>query len=649
MNHLNPSTTIGDDCEIVHSGNQEEDWIHVYSAHKLYTPRKINNVYFDGTKDITISAYDVGISYKTTTLALQNLSDVDLDIFSKDALVHILNAFDEENVVKRGLLRSYIVTEENPDYTYLHDRCFIIDIAMLICGLVANEDQTLAEKYVQGLLECYYTDGSIPHSVSAIHGLVPTTIPAVPATPTMPYIPEIPATNRCLRTETSVLAMYALLYFKSKYPSSSLANSIDTKVSLALSALETFYDANTNSFIQGKGKYSPTYATFDPDFVYTDHMLVDNIFAYYMYSLAGNVARATALQTTLLDSFWDTPSRNFKISLESDEQTVYTASYGAMFLKSIAHPEAAHTLGLVENYYSTVSDPECVAQAAGYKERLDSIGISSYATLTVALARLSFRQFNRALSDLVSMSNMFNIDTGILQYNKESLVNAEYTLYNLNSVVMLLTILKPKDIFLINCSLDEAGMPDAVHIHNVEEIRGIGSALADIEAEVQDVSAGLTVLDTDLHTNYYTKTELYTKNETDALLAKKAPLGYYVAIDPTIGGCTAGQVLAAGVNGYILADCRSLSTMQGLAYALENSVDNVVYVSMYGDVPTTGGVAGKPLYLGYDGNTTTIPTEYGNEWVKAIGIVVGTDKLILNFDSIAAKVYMLPDSSNARP
>ena len=34
---------------------------------------------------------------------------------------------------------------------------------------------------------------------------------------------------------------------------------------------------------------------------------------------------------------------------------------------------------------------------------------------------------------------------------------------------------------------------------------------------------------------------------------------------------------------------------------------------------------------------------------KAIGIVVSTNKMILNFDSVAARVYLLPDSSNGNP
>ena len=50
---MNPKTTVGD-YEIVDGGNMGESWVDVYAADRLWTPRKINGVSVDGTKDIVI-------------------------------------------------------------------------------------------------------------------------------------------------------------------------------------------------------------------------------------------------------------------------------------------------------------------------------------------------------------------------------------------------------------------------------------------------------------------------------------------------------------------------------------------------------------------------------------------------------------------
>ena len=717
---MNPKTTVGD-YEIVDGGNMGESWVDVYAADRLWTPRKINGVYFDGTKDIVIPASGFGIGYINTTLALQAIPEKyttsDYSPFEEDSILATLDAYmpiepvndsgieyvrtletvpyerykytgsitkaipsvelpegasplytivgwsaadgalcdiihaplntdltweayldmswpfvyfelremgTNTTITKEprtlGIPYSLLEPEDTTGYTYLHNIVKPYDIAWLICGLTASGQQELAEKYVSNLLAtrdigfyCFYKYFDLSTGFYK---------------------------NKCLETTTSAMCTYALAFFASKYPNSSISKSIRDNMSSFIGQLLTTCD---DIFYTSNGTYGSELTNFSTSND-MEKSSKDNILGYIALKFSSTLINDTRydgllgwLKQVLLTELWNAKDGYFYYSTtDHATQDCITQALGAIFLKQVGDTDKlAKCLKGLDKFYTICNDGVgYVEPAAGYRLTPDDDGISFEATFITALARMGNGQLNRGMSDIVSARNMFEELKGSLLINKSNQTRELPAWPTLLSVGMPLVLRKPNGLFGLEYDIHDAGHEDAVHIHNASEILGLGDVTGGgAVTELDDV----TLIDP-------VDGDVLTYDESAAVWVNKPnpdPTAFTVSLADGVT-CVSGNILASTATGYVLADCKSVSTLQGLVYATSNSIGSTAIVKNHGyaTIMATSEDIGKSAYIGYNGVITLTPTQVGNEYIKSVGTVKSATELFFSSDSLAIRVYL---------
>lgn len=711
---MNPKTTVGD-YEIVDGGNMGESWVDVYAADRLWTPRKINGVYFDGTKDIVIPVSGFGIGYLNTTLALQAVPEEyttsDYAPFEEDSILATLPAYipppqvdtsgitytrslDGDNyiytgsvsalppvtlpegeepyyfiyaytnestpsrvgnstvgedltwslsvpiyfpnvtfkleeavtntvlcetVLDMGLPSGFIVPEDDTEYLWLHNIVRPYDIAWLICGATAAGNVELAETYINKILDILKRDWKEVHEYLDIRtGL---------------YRDEY------LTSKSGCMIAYALAFFVTKCPNSTLNTEIKKNL------LDMIWNVPVwNGFCVSEGTYGPGLTNFSSDYN-KENRTIDNVIGYFALDLCYEIdtdSNYDSLNTytiipLLTDDLWNATDGCFYYSdIDHTTKDCLTQAWGAIFLKAIGDTEKlTKCLASLDQFYTICNDGQIYKEpAAGYRLTPDDDGISFEATFITALARMGNGQLNRGMSDIVSARNMFEELKGSLLINKDNPSRELPAWPTLLSVGIPLVLRKPNGLFGLDYDIHDAGNEDAVHIHDASEVLGLGSVLGSGGGSVTELD-DVTLINADDGDILQYSAQSSTWTNVQEPTARKVPLAPGTT-------CTAGQLLASTTAGYVLADCKSLETIQGLVYAVKDCTGGMAYTKDLGTMPITSNLqtVGKAAYVGYNGNYTVTPTVIGGEYIKAIGVIKSETELLFNSDTLAIRVYL---------
>ncbi len=277
---------------------------------RRYQPTEVGNPFLiegivEGLADPTLYKVEVygvtDIEYFNAEVALTANGQWSVSCIFNTASVKVArlvriadDAIMAEDYVDRGLVRSYNVPADDPNWYVLHDRCFIYDQAVAMVAACGMADRAFAERLVDGMLLCQKAGTPAVDSRAGGFSFSYGLNSYEPSTGLTPVVDEY------YRTGAEMWCAIALGYFVRVFPGSNraaaareaLVRSLDHQ---CLNWLNTTPgDYRCNAFQGGKGKYAVDYSGFDPDFVIEWVSTEHNLDAYFALDLAARLDGVTS-------------------------------------------------------------------------------------------------------------------------------------------------------------------------------------------------------------------------------------------------------------------------------------------------------------------------------------------------------------------